>query len=292
MLDFWELASVLVRFLLYLGVLGSTGLVLVRIVFGRATDQLWSPLSRQASVLAVLALLAAGFGFVLQGAALTGDASGMTSPEILGLLWQTPVGIRLVLLVAGLALVVGGLMSVRTGIWIAAAGGILALWSFSRLGHIADKDSFWLEALLFVHLAGIAFWIGILSPLRRLAADTGRLAEAAVLAHRFGRIAAVVVPVLVAAGIVMAWRLLGEVSLLITTRYGLTLLGKVVAVAFLLAGAAANKLRFVPAMTNGDASAAILLRRSIFLEWLAVGATLLVTAVLTVGSGLPSKGVS
>ena len=146
MLDSWELASVLAKFLLYLGVLGSTGLVLVRIVFGRATDRLWSPLSRQASVLALLALLAAGLGFVLQGAALTGDASGMTSREILGLLWQTPVGIRLVLLVAGLALVLGGLMSLRTGIWIAAGGGVLALWSFSRLGHIADKDSFWLAA--------------------------------------------------------------------------------------------------------------------------------------------------
>ena len=41
---------------------------------------------------AVLALLASVLGFMLHGAALTGGADGMTDPDMLGLLWQTPVG--------------------------------------------------------------------------------------------------------------------------------------------------------------------------------------------------------
>ena len=288
--DIWELASLLARFLLYLGVLASAGLVLVRVAFGRATDRLQGPISGQASALALLGLLAAGFGFLLQGAALTGDASGMADPEMLGLLWDTPVGTRLVLAAAGLALVLGGLRVPGAGIWISAAGGFVALWSFSRTGHVAGADSFWLELLLLLHLAGIAFWIGILSPLRTLAGEAGSLPEAAMLGYRFGLIASVTVPILLAAGIVMAWRLLGGLSALVTTAYGLTLLGKIAAVAVLLATAAANRLRFVPAMRKGDGRAASLLRRSIALEWAAVCAILLITAALTGGPELPSRG--
>ena len=95
-------------------------------------------------------------------------------------------------------------------------------------------------------------------------------------------------PVLIAAGIVMAWRLLGNVAALVATGYGLTLLAKISAVACLLAAAAANKLRFVPATRNGDQMAAVGLRRSIAVEWAAVCFVLMATAVLTTVPDLPS----
>ena len=88
-------------------------------------------------------------------------------------------------------------------------------------------------------------------------------------------------PVLIAAGIVMAWRLLGDPSAMTTTGYGLTLLAKIAGVAVLLGAAAHNKLRFVPAMRRGEPAAAARLRRSIAVEWLAVCAILLITATLT-----------
>ncbi len=279
--DLWDLLSILAKFLLHLGVLGSAGLVLVRLVFGPETGRMHGPIARQASALALLALAAAGFGFLLRGAAMTGDASGLTDPEMLGLLWQNPPGTRLLLLGSGLLLVLAGMRIPRIGLWIAAAGGLLALWSFAWIGHVPDAGPVWLEALLVLHLAAAAFWVGILSPLRRLAGDPGELAAAAGLGHRFGRIAAVTVPVLIAAGIVMAWHLLGDVAALTTTGYGLTLLAKIAGVAVLLGAAAHNKLRFVPAMRRGDPAAAVRLRRSIAVEWLAVCAILLVTATLT-----------
>ena len=290
--DTWELASAFARFLLYLGVLGSLGIVLVRIVFNRETGGLHGSMVRQATTLAMLALLASGFVFALKGAAMTGEASGMTDPEMLYLLWQMPVGTALVLRVAGLAVVLAGLWVPGIGIWIAAAGGVLALWSFSRVGHIADAEPVWLEAVLLMHLAGAAFWVGILSPLRSLAGETEGLTGATNLGHRFGQIAAVTVPVLIAAGIVMAWRLLGEVTALVTTAHGLTLLAKIGAVACLLGAAVANKFRFVPAMRAGDRKAALRLRRSIAVEWVAVCLVLSATAVLVTVPSLPSGGRS
>lgn len=279
--DLWDLLSILAKFLLYLGVLGSAGLALVRLVFGPETGPMRGPIAWQASGLALLALAAAGFGFLLRGAAMTGDASGLADPEMLGLLWQNPPGTQLLLLGSGLLLVLAGMRAPRIGLWIAAVGGLLALWSFVRIGHVPDAGPVWLEALLVLHLAAAAFWVGILSPLRRLAGDPAELDAAAELGQRFGRIASVTVPVLIAAGIVMAWRLLGDPAALVTTGYGLTLLAKIAGVAVLLGAAAHNKLRFVPAMRRGDPAAAARLRRSIAVEWLAVCAILLATATLT-----------
>ena len=279
--DLWDLLSILVKFLLYLGVLGSAGLVFARLVLRRETERMHGRTARQASALALLALAAAGSGFLLRGAAMAGDASGLADPEMLGLLWQNPPGTQLLLLGSGLLLILAGMRAPGIGLWIAAVGGLLALWSFARIGHVPDAGPVWLEALLVLHLAAAAFWVGILSPLRRLAGDPDELAAAAELGHRFGRIAAVTVPVLIAAGIVMAWRLLGDVAALTATGYGLTLLAKIAGVAVLLGAAAHNKLRFVPAMRRGDPAAAARLRRSIVVEWLAVGAVLLVTATLT-----------
>ena len=282
--DLWQLASVLAKFLLYLGVLGGTGLVLIRIVFGRETSPMDGAVRRWAAWFALLALAAAGLGFVLTAAILAGDASGMADREMLGLLWTTPAGNRLAVLAAGLVLVLGGVWLRR--IWVAAAGGMLALWSFSLIGHVADTGSVWLGALLFAHLAAAAFWIGILAPLRRMAGEN--LPAAAVLGRRFGAIASVTVPLLIAAGVVMAWRLLGYVSALATTGYGLTLLAKISGVGVLLGAAAANRLRFVPGMERGERVAAEGLRRSIAVEWVAVCAVLFITAGLTGLAGLPA----
>ena len=286
--DVWSVAAIAAKFLMYLGILGSTGLVLARIVFGQATAGLWDGISRQAFALALLGLLASGLDFALKGAVLTGDAAGMTDPQMLGLLWRTPAGTAVVYRGTGLLLLLAGLPVPGIGVWISAAGGVLTLWSFSRIGHVPEAGPFWLEMLLLLHLMGIAFWIGALFPLRRLAGEPGSLSEAAMLGHRFGQIAVVVVPVLLIAGIVMAWYLLGKLSALINTGYGLTLLAKIVVVLVLLGAATVNKLRFVPAMRNGDRFAAALLRRSIAIEWTAVYVILLITAALTSVPDLPS----
>ncbi len=290
--DIWEFASVLAKFLFYLGALGSIGLVLVRIVFASETRGLHATMVRSATAFAVLALLATGIGFVLKGAAMTGEPSGMTDPEMLGLLWHTPAGTSFACRAGSLGLVLLGLRLAGIGLPVAAVGGLVALWTFSWVGHVSDTEALWLEMLLLLHLVGAAFWIGILSPLRTLSRDAESLSVAARLGHRFGRFAVVTVPLLIAAGIVMAWRLIGGVEALLTTGYGLTLLAKIGGVSCLLAAAAANKLRIVPAMVAGDRRAAAGLRRSIDVEWAAICLVLLATAVLTTLQGAPSEGNS
>ena len=82
--------------------------------------------------------------------------------------------------------------------------------------------------------------------------------EAADLGDRFGRVAAIVV-----------------------LAYGQVLLLKILLVAVLLSLAAANKLRHVPKLKQGDPAAANQLGTSLSVEWNVVLGILVVTAVLT-----------
>ena len=279
--DIWGLAAIATKFALYLGILTSAGTVFVALLFRLAN------MRRFTVILAILALFATVTGFSLGGAALTGDASGMTDPEMLRLLWSTPVGTALAYRLVGLGLLIAGLLFGRSGLWLSALGGGLALWSFASVGHIPDRGMFWLDVLLLFHLAAIAVWIGILTPLKRLV-NASTLEQAANLGDRFGRLATVFVPLLILAGLVMSYVLVGSVAALFGTGYGKALIVKVAVVAVLLGLAASNKLRFVPKLTNGDAQAAQHLSRAISVEWIAVIIILLTTATLTSVLTLPA----
>ena len=286
--DIWGQAAILAKFLLYVAALGATGLVLIRIVFADLLAPLSHRMKKQSLALAGLTLVASGFGVMLRGAALTGGSDGMTDPEMLGLLWQTPVGDVLLLRLTGAGLLLVGMMIPRIGQWIALVGGLLCLWSFAQIGHIPELETTGLRLVLLLHLLGIAFWIGVLPPLHRLSGQPEHLRQAAQLGHRFGKIAMCVVPALILAGLVMAWILLGGFAALTTTSYGLILLIKIALVGVILLLAVANKLRFVPAMQTGDRNAARHLARSIQIETLALLAVLATTATLTSVLPLPS----
>ncbi|NRB05894.1 MAG: CopD family protein [Rhodobacteraceae bacterium] len=278
--DIWSLAMIFAKFFLYLGIFTASGAAFCGVVF-KVSD-----VRPTIGTFAVLGLVAAIAGFSLRGAALTGDASGMTDPEMLGLLWSTPVGTALSYRVIGLSILIVGLALGRLGLWIAAFGGLLALWSFATIGHVPDQEMVWLDVLLLLHLAAVALWIGILAPLKRLARDGAR-PEAALLGHQFGQIAMFFVPLLIIAGLIMSYVLIGSIDALIGTVYGQTLIAKVVLVAGLLGLAALNKLRFVPKLLDGDNQAGHHLDRSISFEWIAVVAILLLTATLTSVLTLP-----
>ena len=278
--DIWGFAAIAAKFGLYLGLLTSTGTILSSLIFPISGTRFL------AIAFGLLGLVAAVASFALDGAALTGDATGLTDPEMLGLLWSTQVGTALALRVVGVLLLLGGLVLGRVGLWISATGGILALSSFAVIGHVPDREMLWLDALLVFHLATVSLWIGILTPLKRLAA-TGKPKDAAALGHRFGRMATIFVPLLILAGGVMGYMLTGSVIALVSTGYGQALLVKILLVAGLLGLAAMNKLRFVQGLAKGEASAARGLSRSISLEWAVVLAILLVTAILTSVLSLP-----
>jgi len=280
--DAFGLAAIITKFALYLGVMTAAGTVIATLMFRLDRTR------GLAVAFAVLGLIATVLAFSLRGANLTGDVSGMTDLEMLGLLWTTPVGTALLLRLLGLGLLIAGLFMGRLGTWVSVSGGVIAIWSFDHVGHVSARDTTLLDISLTLHLLAVALWIGVLTPLKRLASSSNTYALAADVGHRFGVVATVAVPALIIVGGYMGYQLVGSFPALIGTGYGQALIIKVLLVGLLLGLAAANKLRFIPALRAGDPAAAGHLSKSILVEWLVILAVLGTTAVLTTNLTLPT----
>lgn len=280
--DALGLAAIVTKFALYLGVMSAVGVVLATFLFRLDRTRL------VAATFAILGLGATILGFSLSGANLTGDIGGMIDPEMLGLLWMTPVGSAFVLRIVGLCLLITGLFFGRIGQWISVLGGCIAIWSFGHIGHVSGLEDWRLDIALMLHLLAVALWIGILIPLKRLASPPQTHLMAAHVGHRFGVVASFTVPVLIIVGGYMGYQLVGSWPALLQTGYGQVLIIKVLLVGALLGLAVVNKLRFIPALRSGDPDAAVHLCRSISIEWLIIFAVLGVTAVLTTQLTLPT----
>lgn len=274
-MDIWAIYSALSKFGLYLGALGAAGLAFNAVIFKAYIDA--KPLRGWITAFALLGLLSAAANYALRGASLMGEWSGAFDPEILGILWETPVGTALLWRVIGFALVFA---SVFAGMWLACVGGTAVLWSFTQIGHVSDVDMWVLQPVLLVHLMVATFWVGILIPLRRLVAQNDNIQTAADLGHAFGQIATFAIPTLIVTGLILTYFLLGGVGGFIS-QYGVVLVAKIVFVTALLGLGAINKLRFVPQLRTGDARAARHLARSISFEWIVILMIFAVTAALT-----------
>ena len=280
--DLFGLAAIVTKFALYLGVITAAGTVMAMLMFRLDRTR------GLAAAFAVLGLVATIFTFSLRGANLTGDARGMTNPEMLGLLWATPVGTAFQLRLLGLSLLIVGLLMGRVGTWVSVLGGVIAIYSFSHVGHISSRETILLDIALSLHLLAVALWIGVLTPLKRLASSPNTYASAASVGHRFGVVASVTVPVLIIVGGYMSYQLVESFPALIGTGYGQALIIKVLLVGLLIGLAAANKLRFVPALRSGDPVGASHLSKSISAELFIILAVLGMTAVLTTNLTLPT----
>ncbi|MGM0554309.1 MAG: copper resistance D family protein [Pseudomonadota bacterium] len=282
----WSIAMILVAAGFYLGALLASGVVLFRLVFPDLPDPERRAAIRMGAIAAGVAIALALLQWPLQAGYLGGGTiASAIDPMLLGVVFEGAPGTRLILAVSGLLLVQAILLDTRTlpavshGLSLAGVG--LVMLAFVQVGHTVNEPRILLAGLLILHLLTAAFWIGSLRPLYRLAGHTGEAEDAARILARFGQVAMVGVGLLVLAGLVLAWWLLGGVTPLLTTGYGQFLLGKVGIVALLLLLAATNKWRLVPAFERREATASRRLRRSIALEMVLVGAILLVTAALT-----------
>ncbi|HAB38900.1 MAG TPA: copper-binding protein, partial [Rhodobacteraceae bacterium] len=278
-LGFWIVLSLITKIVLYIGTIGAAGTALFRVIF---SDVAHLASKRLFGWLVFTAICATFLGYALRSATLTGDSSGLTDMEMHLLLWDTAVGTSFTTRMIGLFILLLSLLMKRSGAIIAMLiGAAIVLWSFTQIGHATELGTWFTSILFFIHFATAAFWVGALVPLLRAANGNTTLQQAADIADRFGRKAAVLVPILIAAGLVLAWNLLPDIASIWTTAYGRLLLLKIVFVAGLLGLAAANKLRFVPAMERGDPAGALHLAKSIKWEICAVLVILTITAFLT-----------
>lgn len=277
-IDGWAIAAIIAKAAGYGAALLAMGGPLFVLVFSSSSTDV-RQLARKVAVFAALtglAVLALRFG--IRAARISGmGLPGAIDPMMLGFVWDSPLGVAAIWRGAGELLVVALLIRSIVGLSAGLIGALLIAVSYTFVGHSLGDPRWLLASLLTLHLLAAAFWIGALMPLRHAVGQ----ADGARLLHRFGNIASFTVALLVVVGLIFAWLMTGSFSNLLSTAYGWTLLAKLGVVAGLMALAALNKWRFVPALASGAPAAVPHLRRSIQIEVIAVLLILLATATLT-----------
>jgi putative copper resistance protein D len=277
-IDGWAITAIIAKAVGYGAALLAMGGPLCVLVFRSSSNDV-RQLARKVAVIAALiglAVLALRFG--IRAARISGmGLSGAVDPMMLGFVWDSPLGAAAIWRGAGELLVVALLIRGIVGLSAGLIGALLIAVSYTFVGHSLGDPRWLLASLLTLHLLAAAFWIGALLPLRHAVGQP----EGARLLHRFGNVASLTVALLVVVGLIFAWLMTGSFSNLLSTAYGKTLLAKLGVVSGLMALAALNKWRFVPALASGTPTAVPHLRRSIQIEAIAVLLILMATATLT-----------
>ena len=273
----WKAAKGIVRFLRDAALMAAAGGALfAALVLGR--EPLPGGLRRLilagAAVAALTSLLELGVLGGLLGAAAW---PALLDPAVWRLGAGTTLGRSVGGTFAGLALAAAALALRpswrRAGL---ACGGPLATASLALTGHAAGA-SYGTRAALALHAVAAAFWLGALWPLlTRVGRDGGASAPDM---RRFSGLAIPAVAVLVVAGTGVALSHMSDPAQLWTSRYGLILSAKLLAVLALLGLAAANRLKETPALGR-DPDAPRRLARNIRAEIALAGVILSLTAVL------------
>jgi copper transport protein len=199
-------------------------------------------------------VLAAVLSVGIQGLdALAAPLGALADPDVWLQGWRTSLGTSATIAVA--ALVVGRLSlddgtprraRVLSGVALIGMGVASA-----ASGHAGTAEPQWLtRTSVFVHVTGLAFWVGALVPL--FAMLRGHDPRGVAIMNRFSAAILPVVIGLVIAGAILAVVQVESVEALWNSAYGNLLLLKLLAVGFLLALAAVNRLVFTPASARGD----------------------------------------
>jgi putative copper export protein len=288
-LDPWDGGMVLVKTILYAATFGAAGGVFFLGYCGRQLPVLdYRRIQRLTGAFILSGIAVSGARILLLAGSMSGDASGMIDPSLTRMIVQGPEGAAAGIRMAGLGLAAFALSKDRRFFAVAIIGASLAATSFAWVGHArAAALRAPATVLVGVHLLSAAFWLGALMPLHILARDPQSTAIAAAAA-RFGRMAVIVVGLLLTAGIILLWILLDTPSQLWMSGYGRLVMIKMGLVAVLLSLAALNKWRLTPRLRDRDARAVRWLRRSITAELLLAGLILAVTAAFTTLMGPPA----
>ncbi|MGD9515344.1 copper resistance protein CopC [Mycolicibacterium sp.] len=271
----------------YLGLLAFTGLVFFERVVLRSHQPATS--RTRAVLLAAGSIAAAASMLLIPVSAL--NVTGSPFPAFLspptwwpGILWPPVVAALIVLVGTVIGSLAGTRTTTRTARIVSLLAVLAALCSPVLVGHSQLVEPRTLVIIADLgHLASGAFWVGGViglllfladaSPARRdPAAGTDPLLAAEVV-RRFSSYALWSVILLAVSGTVMGIMIVGTLDALVTTGYGLTLLLKLGIVAPVIAIAAYNRRRLLPA---------ILTRPTTRLRWRTLHRTLAYEAALLV----------
>ena len=245
-------------------------------------------------------ILAADLAALALGALLLGVAgcnfagtslSGLGDAAIWRLALDSTLSRSLTVTAIGLVLILVALPRLERGTYllVAGVGSLMALGALGLTGHAATAAPQWLMRWAVpLHALCAAFWLGAL-PLLMSALRADRADDAHRIAIRFSAYALVTVTLLLVLGVVLAVVQVQHLALLWRTTYGLLLVGKLVAVALLLAVAAHNKWYATPMLVEDSINATALFIRAIWAEYLLFAIILVLTAML--GQAEPPRAV-
>ena len=261
-----DMAVVAIRALAFIAVLQAAGAVLFLVLFRERLLESMDTIRAIGARAAAAAVFLIVARYLLEPARMAGSFSGIFDGFLHGILLTSNLGVAQLTRVVGAGLVALTLLRpARPREYLALIGAALIVVSFSFMGHTAANDQRWiLSSLLILHVLAVAFWFGALLPLYVLCRHE-TLAAAGNLLARFSSIAVRTVPLILLAGLAMAWVLLPRLSSL-GSAYGTLLIVKVAGFTALMGFAALNKTRFGPAVAAGDQRAVHFLQRSVALE--------------------------
>ncbi len=198
----------------------------------------WALIGSTVATLLTFGLTAAGLRGVSALDALDPPVMG----AVLGTRFSRVMAARAVFLglgfVALTVLTLGRELAVRSRWWQVlagvAGGGVLV--THALLGH-ASNEGFAARLAVFVHLVGVAVWLGGLVFLAAVVLPRRRSEEVRTLLPRYSRLAFTAVSAMVVAGAVMVLRVAPKVTELPQSGYGRMLLVKLAFVGLLLAAA-------------------------------------------------------
>lgn len=289
-LSLWALFTLLSRIALYASVASAIGGLFASVLLARHRESA-TTIHRYTFLGCVIGIIASLIGFAAQVGALSDQGlKGMLNIAMMSILWQATVGTAVALQLSGFLLIgtaTGWLLKTQKTQGYAVKvlmflGGLSLLASFSQVGHFAEQPLLGKIAIS-LHVLAMSLWMGSLYPLWHVsrAADIPEIQRSM---ERFGQLAAVIVGVLVACGILMAAMLLKDFHTLFFTPYGQGLLLKLALVGSLLLLAASNKWLTVPRLIQAGFSTR--LSRTIVLEMCLGAIILFVTGIITIFIGI------
>jgi copper resistance protein D len=284
----WDAAAVGAKAITYAATLGAAGAIFFLAYCGSLLQEPQrSRIRRLIGTLVLASAVASCARILLTAATMSGDLAGMFDMTFTRMILGAGEGIATGIRLAGLALAALALRSSPRFQRLALVGAAPASMSFAGIGHVhALWPSIAPSVFLCLHLLCAAFWLGALAPLWITAQDRNE-SQIAAVALRFGQWALGVVTLLLGAGAILLWTLIGHAAPFWSSDYGRMMAIKLLLVAALLGIAAMNKLYLTARLLRGHARAFVQFRRAVQAEMVLGALILLITATFTTVTGPP-----
>ena len=286
-LDVWIFLNPIIKMVFYISAFCSVGTLIYLIHFYRLLEieqktYCFFLIKRSSIIGCIISCLS----FLSIPGNMGGDLISIIDPQFIQLTLENISGKATLLSIFGFMLIYFSCLKQSMVFYILSFTGISSvLLSFVIFGH-STKHGLAGQLLIIVHLVGLSYWIGALLPLKKMC-NFIEQEKLKVVAHLFGIFAIGYVGVLITAGLIFSYILLGNISALITTDYGNVLLIKMIIVSALLSLGAINKFKIIPYLSIDQNLGLKRLKKSIQIEILCVLLILFFTSLLTTSLILP-----